>query len=333
MSSGVRVIDSDLPGHHRHLWRWPGRALALPCAGAMVFWLVSISIVSGMDGSMLDALAGEKHANPAAVQVAGARRYEAIHWLLSLEVSWVSEAFWLGLRISLVTALTGGGIGLLLAYGIARNGAGRTVYPVLVAWTRIARYVAVPLAFASTPALGHSGLVTSILNTFFGASLIRYGITSGGVWALSLTYAVLELPLLLLSLAAVLVDLHPASGATTRKDYWYRVALPRLTPALVATTILLFANTMGAQVATCAEYGCERTSLPYLLVDGQRTGDVPADPVLGYALAIRMVLIMAIGLVAYAWIQTMSERGKTAMTAFLAAAGTGLLRALAWLLR
>jgi putative spermidine/putrescine transport system permease protein len=122
-----------------------------------------------------------------------------------------------------------------------------------------------------------------------------------------------QLPLMVLIIAPALDGLKPewreASenlGATNRQ-YWRYVALPILLPSLLGTMILLFGNAFGAYATAYALTGGQ-IALVTIVIGQQVTGDVLHNPGLGSALALGMVVIMALCLAAYAWLQRLTAR-------------------------
>ena len=95
-------------------------------------------------------------------------------------------------------------------------------------------------------------------------------------------------------------------GARSR-DYWRRIALPILTPTLLGSMILLFGNAFGAQ-ATAYQLTAGQIPLVPLAIGNQISGDVLHNVGLGYAMAMGMVVVMAVCIGLYTWLQRRSER-------------------------
>jgi putative spermidine/putrescine transport system permease protein len=90
-------------------------------------------------------------------------------------------------------------------------------------------------------------------------------------------------------------------------QYWLKVALPVLLPSILGSMILLFGNAFGAYATAYALTG---GALPIvtILIGAQIRGDVLHNPGLGFAMAMGMVVIMAISLGGYSWLQSRTER-------------------------
>jgi putative spermidine/putrescine transport system permease protein len=89
--------------------------------------------------------------------------------------------------------------------------------------------------------------------------------------------------------------------------YWRHIALPILLPSLLGTMILLFGNAFGAYATAYALTGGS-LNLVTIVIGAQIRGDVLNNPGLGYALALGMVVVMAISITGYSWLQRKTER-------------------------
>ena len=80
-----------------------------------------------------------------------------------------------------------------------------------------------------------------------------------------------------------------------------------LLPSLLAAFILLFGNAFGAYATAYALTGGLINLVP-ILIGAQVRGNVLHDPNLGYALALGMVIIMAVSIIVYTWLQKLSSK-------------------------
>ena len=71
--------------------------------------------------------------------------------------------------------------------------------------------------------------------------------------------------------------------------------------------LLLFGNSFGAYATAYALTG-GRLNLITIQIGAQMRGDVLRNPNLGYAMALGMVVIMAVCIIGYSWLQRLSER-------------------------
>jgi putative spermidine/putrescine transport system permease protein len=146
-----------------------------------------------------------------------------------------------------------------------------------------------------------------------GLDLYQTGFSVLSLLGLCLTYTYFQFPLMVLIITPALDGLKREwreaaenMGANTFQYWWY-IALPILLPSLLGTMILLFANAFGA-VATAYALTGGNFQLVTILIFRQIRGEVLNDPGLGYAVAVGMVIIMAIALSLYYWLQRRSER-------------------------
>jgi len=220
----------------------------------------------------------------------------------------IIDAYGASIEISLVTAIGGGLFGFLLAYAVIAGGLPRFLRSPLMTFSGVAsNFAGVPLALAFTFTLGASGILTPFIKGA-GLSLNIYSKTS-----LELAYLYFQFPLMVLIIAPAIdglkKDWREAAenmGATT-SQYWRYVALPILTPSLLGSVILLFGNAFGAQ-ATAFELSGGTINIVTIQITRQLRGDVANDEGVGYAMAMGMVVIMALSIAAYSFLQRRSER-------------------------
>ncbi|MCB0135089.1 MAG: ABC transporter permease subunit, partial [Caldilineaceae bacterium] len=171
----------------------------------------------------------------------------------------------------------------------------------------------VPLAFAFISTLGRTGFVTVILRDLLGWNIYGAGFNLYSFIGLSVTYMYFQFPLMLLIMIPAIEglkrDWREAAenlGASTFQ-YWWRVGLPILMPSLLGTMLLLFGNAFGAYATAYALTG-GTLNLITIQIGAQMRGDVLRNPNLGYAMALGMVVIMAVTILGYSWLQRISER-------------------------
>ena len=234
--------------------------------------------------------------------------------IIELGQPFILEAYWLSIRISFVTALGGGLFGFLLAYAAILGGLPPFVRTLLMTFSGVAsNFAGVPLAFAFIASLGRVGFVTVLLRDLFGVQLYQYGFNLYTFWGLSVTYMYFQFPLMVLIIAPALDGLRrewreaAENLGASQWQYWRHVALPILLPTLLGAMILLFGNAFGAYATAYGLTGGSLNLVP-LLIGQQVRGDVLNNPGLGYALALGMVVVMAISLIGYTWLQRRTSR-------------------------
>jgi putative spermidine/putrescine transport system permease protein len=226
----------------------------------------------------------------------------------------IPQAYWLSIRISLFTALGGGLLGFMMAYALTVGNLPRWLRPATLTFAGVAsNFAGVPLAFAFISTLGRTGFVTVLLRDMFGVNIYGAGFNLYSFLGLSLTYMYFQFPLMLLIMVPAIEGLkrewHEAAenlGASTTQ-YWWRVGLPILLPSLLGTILLLFGNAFGAYATAYALTGGQ-LDLITIEIGAQMRGDVLRNPNLGYAMALGMVVIMALCIIGYTWLQRLSER-------------------------
>jgi len=255
---------------------------------------------------------------PSAYLLIGAFRDSAGHFTLKnfadLFTPSILNAYWVTIRISLVTAVLGGIFGFMLAYAVTLGGLPRWMRTALLTFSGVAsNFAGVPLAFAFIATLGRTGMVTVLLKTLFGWNLYDQGFNLYSFWGLSLTYLYFQFPLMVLIITPALDGLRrewreaALNLGATSFHYWRRVALPILLPSILGTMILLFGNSFGAY-ATALSLTGGFINLVTIVIGSQIKGDILYNPGLGYALAMGMVFVMAVAMGIYFLLRRRSER-------------------------
>ena len=245
----------------------------------------------------------------------GAEGEFTLHNYLELvTVPTILNAYKLSIQISAVTAIGGGIIGFLLAYAITLGGLPKPLRPVLITFSGVAsNFAGVPLAFAFVATLGRVGFVTTLLKDVFGINIYEAGFSLYTFIGLALTYMYFQFPLMVLIMAPALDGLKREWREAAENlgansfQYWTQVAMPILLPSILGAMILLFGNAFGAYATAYALTG-GRLEIVTIQIGAQIRGDVFHNPGLGYAMAMGMVVIMAVSLAAYSWLQAKTER-------------------------
>ena len=224
------------------------------------------------------------------------------------------DAYKISIQISAVTALAGGIFGFMLAYSVTVGGLPKPLRTALITFSGVAsNFAGVPLAFAFVATLGRTGFITAILKNIFHVKIYQAGFTLYGFIGLCLTYMYFQFPLMVLIMAPALDGLKKEwkeaalNLGANNLQYWLKVAMPVLLPSILGSMILLFGNSFGAYATAYALTGGQ-LPIVTILIGAQIRGDVLHNPGLGYALAMGMVLIMAVSLGFYSWMQGWTER-------------------------
>ncbi len=272
----------------RLVWTWLGVVPFFLFALAFLFWPTASLFL----GAFQDAKGGLTLENVGA-----------------LRQPFIVRAYWITIQVSAVTAVLGGLFGFLLAYVTILGGLPRWTRTALLTFSGVAsNFAGVPLAFAFIATLGRVGLVTVLFNEWFGFNLYDHGFNLYSFGGLSLTYLYFQFPLMVLIISPALEGLKrewreaAENLGASNGQYWRYVALPVLLPSLLGTMILLFGNAFGAYATAYALTGGSLNLVP-ILIGAQIRGDVLHNPGLGYALALGMVVIMALSIALYSWLQ------------------------------
>jgi putative spermidine/putrescine transport system permease protein len=227
--------------------------------------------------------------------------------------SYILGAYWISIKISLITSLGGGIFGFLLAYSAIRGGLPKFMRSSLMTFCGVAsNFAGVPLAFAFIALLSPTGMLINWLRAL-GYNPYFHGFTLYTFWGLSIVYMYFQFPLMVLIIAPAIdglrrewVEASENLGASTFQ-YWRYVALPILLPSMMGTMILLFGNAFGA-FATAQALTGGQINLVTIVIGSQLRGDVLGDAGLGYAMAMGMVVVMVLAITGYTVLQRRTER-------------------------
>ncbi|UYI48707.1 ABC transporter permease [Vibrio natriegens] len=183
----------------------------------------------------------------------------------------------------------------------------------VIAFTNMSsNFAGVPLAFAFIIILGTNGAVTLLLK--------QYGLLGDfdlyGKWGLMVIYIYFQIPLAVLLLYpafdALSDDWQAAAallGAKT-EQYWMRIALPVLSPALLGTFIILIANAIGAYASVYA-LTSGNYNLITIRIASLVSGDLFLEPNLAAAISVILMAMLAFITVVNQWLITKSYAGRS----------------------
>jgi putative spermidine/putrescine transport system permease protein len=233
--------------------------------------------------------------------------------LALFKTPYILNAYWVSIKLSLITAVGGALFGFLLAYAAIRSGLPTFVRVSLLTFCGVAsNFAGVPLAFAFIALLSPTGMLINWIK-LTGYSPYFHGFTLYTFWGLAIVYMYFQFPLMVLIIAPAIDGLRrewlEASqnlGANSAQ-YWRYIALPILLPSLLGTSILLFGNAFGA-IATAQALTGGAINLVTIVIGAELRGDVLGNPGVGYALSLGMVVIMALAITGYTILQRRTER-------------------------
>lgn len=226
----------------------------------------------------------------------------------------VTRAMRQSLILSAVTAVGGAVLGAFLAYAVSTATPGGVTKRFVTSLSGVlAQFGGVALAFAFIASFGATGLITAWLRAVGidpGTGLWLYEWNSG----LMLVYLYFQVPLMVIVFLPAVEGLRPqwreateTLGGTTW-TYWRRVAGPILFPSFVGATLLLFTNAFSAYATAAALVSQSSPLLPLLIGGSLRSEVILGQENVAKAMALAMVLVVAVVMTAYAWLDKRSSR-------------------------
>ncbi len=221
------------------------------------------------------------------------------------------SSFRYSLQISFLTAIIGTVFGSILGYLVYTSSP--RVREFFVSLSSVtANFAGVPLAFAFMVTLGANGFITVFLKNNLGWDLYGSGITLYSFYGLAIVYSYFQLPLMILLLMPALRGLRPswreaaASLGASPVQYWLRVGLPILFPAIAASFFLLVANALGAYATAFAL--SNTLNLITIQIGFLISGDTSLEPGMASALAMILLILMSSMIIGYQMLGRRAER-------------------------
>jgi len=219
------------------------------------------------------------------------------------------------IRLSATTAAIGVVLGTLISHALV-NTRNRYVHNSVMALADVAtNFGGAPLAFAFIVTLGSTGVITLILKNLFNISLYPdfriYSVTG-----LTLAYLYFQIPLMILLIQPSLLGLKrdwkeaASTLGASNLQYWKRIALPLLAPALIGGFLLLFAHSFGAYATAWTLTGPD-INLVTIQIAALIRGEVQLEPGIADAMAIISLLIMMLCVSGYQWASTRAARWRS----------------------
>lgn len=256
---------------------------------------------------------------PSAQVMIGAFKSEAGGYTLSnvldiVQTPNIRHAYRQSIEISLVTALAGGLLGLLIAYAAIRENTPRWIRSAFTTFSGVAaNFGGIPLAFAFIATLGTVGIVTQFLTNALGVNIYLHGFSLFTKTGVELAYLYFQIPLMFLVIAPAIDGLRAewreasANLGSSSFQYWRHIGLPVLFPSLLGAMILLFGNSFAAY-ATAYGLTASGLNLVPILIGADLRGNVYSNPHEGQALAFGMFAVLAIMMLLYVPLQRRASR-------------------------
>lgn len=205
-------------------------------------------------------------------------------------------------KLSLVTAVLGGLLGLLLAWALCTATKPRWLAKLMLSFSAVASQLGgVPLAFAFIALMGTEGVLTVAIRNVSGVDISKF-LDLSSFWGLTVVYLYFQIPLMAVLIMPSILGLKKewsessaVLGASAVQTL-LRVTIPILMPAIIGTMLLLFANSFAAYATAYALSGGS-ANLIAILVGVFLTGNVFVDENFGAALIVGMIAIILVAFV------------------------------------
>lgn len=198
--------------------------------------------------------------------------------------------------LSIITAVGGGVLGLILAWALVTADRPGWLKGLVSSFSALASQSGgVQLAFAFIAALGTQGLITGLIEWFFPGSMSEFSITN--FTGVTIVYLYFQVPLMAILMLPALGGVKKAwfeaasSLGATRWQYLRDVALPVLWPSILGSLLLLFSNAFAAYATAYALAGGSLNLVP-ILIGFFISGNVLLNPGMAAALVTWMMIII-----------------------------------------
>ncbi|QAU52160.1 ABC transporter permease [Corynebacterium pelargi] len=210
------------------------------------------------------------------------------------------KAFVLTIQLSVVTAVIGGLIGLIVAWALSSAQGPRWLHSMVRSFSALASQAGgVQLAYAFVALAGTQGLLTTAIRKISPNIADAYTLTS--FWGVAVVYLYFQIPLMVVLILPAIGGMKAewptaaASLGATKWQYLRDIALPILWPPIAGALLLLFANAFSAYATAYALAGGSLNLVP-ILIGFMISGNVLLDPGLAAALVTWMMLIIVVAM-------------------------------------
>jgi putative spermidine/putrescine transport system permease protein len=231
------------------------------------------------------------------------------------------NAFETSIKISLLTAVAGGLLGLAIAYAAIREGTPRWVRGAITTFSGVAaNFGGIPLAFAFIATVGNVGIVTKFLHDYLHINLYQTNFplfgsfTLFGAFGVGVVYLYFQIPLMILVIAPAIDGLRrewreaAANLGASPWQFWRYVGFPVLLPSILGATILLFGNAFAAYATAYSLTAGNGVNLVPIQIGFYYAGNVLDNPHLAQALAFGMFVVLAVMMMIYIPLQRRAAR-------------------------
>lgn len=219
------------------------------------------------------------------------------------------------LRLAFTSALSGAIAGIALAYAVAISGRKKLQRAVATISGVFANTGGVPLAFFFIAAVGNYGLVTLALQRI-GIDIYAGNFTLFGFSGLVLVYLYFQIPLMVIVTYPAIEGMRnewreaAVNLGASKASYWRYIGVPVLFPAFTGAYLLLFANAFAAY-ATASVLTSGTIPLLPIQIGSLVNGNVVADEGnVGMAMGLEMIIVVAIAMTGYVWLDRKTSRWR-----------------------
>ena len=217
------------------------------------------------------------------------------------------------IKLSLITSILPGILGVFLAYAILTSSSGWLRRLVTTASGVLANFGGINLTFMFIASLGSTGVLTVWLKAVhldpwnFGFNLYTF-------YGVAFVYMYFQIPLMVLVITPALGGLRASwreaaqnMGASNWK-YWRHVGVPVLLPSILGGMLLLFGSAFAAY-ATAQSLTGGIIALSPIQIGNLMNGNVLSGQVnVGYAIGLGMLLVLAVTMVLYALVRRRASK-------------------------
>lgn len=225
----------------------------------------------------------------------------------------VAQAFATSVWVSAASATIGAVVGAVVSYLLVTlnpDGFGKRL--MLALSSVLAQFGGVMLAFAFIALLGINGIATLLLRDTIGFQVDPNWLAS--LTGLIIIYCYFQIPLMIIVFVPAVSNIRPqwreanvTLGGSTW-NYWLRVAGPILWPRFLGAWLLLFANAFSAFATAAALFTQRSILVPLMIQSALRNEQDTGLNGVAQALALLMVLVVAVVMAFYAWLQRRTAR-------------------------
>lgn len=223
------------------------------------------------------------------------------------------DAFVKSIQLAVFTAIFGAIMGGVLAWAVARGNPNGLLRQVVVAASGVlAQFGGVMLAFAFLATWGFNGVVTLFFKNQLGAPLDTSWLYT--LFGIGVAYTYFQIPLMVIvflpSLDGLRQEWYDASASLGGGSwaFWRHVGGPILAPSFLGALLLLFTNAFSAYATAAALISQGSPIITLQIASAMQSEVVLGQENVGKALALGMIVVVAVVMALYAWIQRRASR-------------------------